>query len=184
LDIGCGCDELTFELIELCKAKQHTLIMIDSEEMLKLIPNDKHIIKIAGKFPFHNEVLESYAGKINHIICNSVLFYVFANDNMYTFLHEAVNLLKPGGHFLVADLPNIDKRDRFLNSEEGKKFQQNSNQVKGSTAHENRDQKMDDTVLFSILARFRRFGCETYLMPQHHDLPMANRREDILIVKR
>lgn len=184
MDIGCGCDELTFDLIDLCKAKNHTLILIDSEEMLKHIPDDKNLIKIPGKFPFHNELLAGFAGKIDHILCNSVLFYVFANDNMYTFLHEAVNLLKNGGHFLVGDLANVDKRDRFLDSEEGKKFRQNSNSAKGSTAHENRDQKMDDAIIFAIMTRFRRFGCETYLMPQHHDLPMANRREDILIVKR
>jgi len=184
LDIGCGCDDLTFELIALCKTKNHKLILIDSEEMLKLIPDDKHLVKIPGKFPFHHELLAGYNNKIDHILCYSVLFYVFANDNIYTFLHEAVNLLKSGGYFLVADLPNIDKRDRFLDSEEGKKFQQNAGQVKGSTAHENRDQKMDDSILFSIMTRFRRFGCETYLLPQNDDLPMSNRREDILIVKR
>jgi hypothetical protein len=56
--------------------------------------------------------------------------------------------------------------------------------IKGSTAHENLNQKMDDTVIFSLMMRLRKFGCETYLLPQNPDLPMANRREDILIVKR
>jgi hypothetical protein len=184
LDIGCGCDELTFDLIELCKKQGHTLILIDSEEMLNNIPQSNGIIKVAGKFPFEHKVLNEYKGKIDHVLCYSTLFYVFANDNIYLFLHEAVNLMKNGGKMLVGDLPNIDKRDRFLNSAEGEKFRQNASSIKGSTAHENRDQKMDDTILMAIVARMRRFGCETYLLPQQDDLPMSNRREDILIVKR
>ena len=35
VDIGCGCDELTFELIDICKKNNHTIVLIDSEEMLK-----------------------------------------------------------------------------------------------------------------------------------------------------
>lgn len=184
IDIGCGCDELTFELIEICKKNNHTLVLIDSEEMIADLPSDDQIIKMAGKFPFNDNRLDQYIGKADYVLCYSVIFYVFANDNLYDFIHQSVNLLKAGGHFLIGDIPNIDKRDRFLNSEEGQKFQQNNNQAKGSTAHENRDQKMDDSIVLAIVTRLRRFGCEAYVMPQNSDLPMSNRREDILIIKR
>ncbi|MDP3556029.1 MAG: class I SAM-dependent methyltransferase [Bacteroidota bacterium] len=184
VDIGCGCDELTFELIDVCKKNNHTLILIDSEEMIQDLPSSDKIIKLAGKFPFNDDRLNKYIGKVDYVLCYSVIFYVFANDNLYDFIHQSVNLLKAGGHFLIGDIPNIDKRDRFLNSDEGKQFSQNNNQVKGSTAHENRDQKMDDTIVLAIITRLRRFGCEAYIMPQASDLPLANRREDILIVKR
>jgi len=43
--------------------------------------------------------------------------------------------------------------------------------------------KIDDSIIFSILNRYRNFGFETYLFNQDDRLPMANRREDILIVK-
>lgn len=43
---------------------------------------------------------------------------------------------------------------------------------------------MDDSIVLAIVARLRRFGCEAYLVPQNDNLPMANRREDILVVKR
>lgn len=184
IDIGSGCDELTFELIEVCKKNNHTLVLIDSDEMLANIPDSKGVVKIGGKFPFSNDVLKDYIGKTDYVLCYSVLFYVFANDNLYLFLHEALNLLKANGKFLIGDIPNIDKRDRFLDSEEGKKFLQSSGQVKGSTAHDNRDQKMDDSIVLAIVARLRRFGCEAYLVPQNDNLPMSNRREDILVVKR
>lgn len=184
IDIGSGCDELTFELIEVCKKNNHTLVLIDSDEMLANIPDSKGVVKIGGKFPFSNNELKDYIGKTDYVLCYSVLFYVFANDNLYLFLHEALNLLKANGKFLIGDIPNIDKRDRFLESEEGKKFLQNSGQVKGSTAHDNRDQKMDDSIVLAIVARLRRFGCEAYVIPQNDNLPMSNRREDILVVKR
>lgn len=184
IDIGCGCDEMTYELIDICKKNNHTLILIDSEEMIKDLPAEDKIIKLPGKFPFNDGRLDGYLGKADYVLSYSVIFYVFANDNLYDFIHQAVNLLKPGGHFLIGDIPNIDKRDRFLASGEGKIFQQNAQQIKGSTAHENRDLKMDDSIVMAIMSRLRRFGCETYLMPQSADLPLANRREDILIIKR
>lgn len=184
IDIGSGCDELTFELIDICKKNNHTLVLIDSDEMLANIPDSKGVVKIGGKFPFSNNELKDYIGKTDYVLCYSVLFYVFANDNLYLFLHEALNLLKANGKFLIGDIPNIDKRDRFLESEEGKKFLQNRGQVKGSTAHDNRDQKMDDSIVLAIVARLRRFGCEAYVVPQNDNLPMSNRREDILVVKR
>ncbi len=184
LDIGCGCDVLAFKLIELCKQNKHTILLNDSKEMLDYLPNEKHTVKIPGKFPLSHKNLEKYKGKIDYILCYSVLFYIFANDNIYQFIHEAIDCLKPGGIMLIGDIPNIDKRNRFLDSIEGKKFLKNQPKLKGSTAHENASQKMDDSILFSLMMRFRKFGCETYLMPQNNNLPMANRREDILIIKR
>lgn len=184
LDIGCGCDVLTHKLISICKQQKHTLLLNDSQEMLDNLPKDNFPKYIAGKFPLEHPVLKRYKGKVDFILCYSVLFYVFANDNIYQFIHEAVDLLKSGGRMLIGDIPNFDKRNRFLQSDEGKKFLKNSKNIKGSTAHENLNQKMDDTVIFSLMMRLRKFGCETYLLPQNPVLPMANRREDILIVKR
>ncbi len=41
--------------------------------------------------------------------------------------------------------------------------------------------KLDDAVVLGILARCRAAGFDAYVVPQAPDLPMANRREDILI---
>ena len=48
---------------------------------------------------------------------------------------------------------------------------------------EDEHNKIDDAILLSLLARARGAGCDAYLVPQSSDLPMANRREDILIRK-
>jgi len=42
---------------------------------------------------------------------------------------------------------------------------------------------IDDAVVLGLLARARAAGCDAYVVPQRDDLPMANRREDILIAK-
>jgi hypothetical protein len=42
--------------------------------------------------------------------------------------------------------------------------------------------KIDDAVIVSLLLRCRLAGFDAYVLPQGPDLPMANRREDVLIV--
>ena len=43
--------------------------------------------------------------------------------------------------------------------------------------------QVDDAVVFSLLQRARAQGFDAYVLPQKVNLPMANRREDILIVR-
>ena len=39
----------------------------------------------------------------------------------------------------------------------------------------------DAVVILSLVARATSQGFDAYVLPQHRDLPMANRREDIVI---
>jgi len=92
-------------------------------------------------------------------------------------------MLNPKGRLLLGDLPNISKRKRFISSDEGKKFVSNNVSDNEKVNYIVQDkERMDDSVVMSILSRFRNFGYETYLLPQDNRLPFANRREDILIV--
>ena len=43
--------------------------------------------------------------------------------------------------------------------------------------------QIDDSVVLAIVARARMAGFDAYVVPQADDLPMANRREDILIIR-
>jgi len=43
--------------------------------------------------------------------------------------------------------------------------------------------KIDDAVLADLIARAQACGCDAYLLPQGAGLPMANRRDDLLIVR-
>jgi len=186
LDIGPGCSDLAHYLIEHSKAHKHQLILVDSEEMLNLLPNSDLIRKEAVYYPNCPELLEELHGMIDVIICYSVFHYVFEESNTWGFIDHSLSLLAPGGHLLIGDIPNVSKRKRFFASETGiqhhKNFMETSdppvvnfNQVESSS--------IDDSVMLAVVMRARLAGFDAYLVSQGDELPMANRREDILIVR-
>lgn len=188
LDIGCGCSELVENVIKNVNEHNQNLILIDSIEMLNNI--DYNLLKnniqlLPGKFP-DNSVLENLKSlSFDVIIVYSVLQYVFIDQSIFHFIHECIKLLNTGGRLLLGDIPNFQSRERFLMSKEGKEFLARSSTISNSINlnHEN-NERIDDSVVMSILQRFRQFGCETFLLPQAEGLPFTSRREDILIVKR
>jgi cyclopropane fatty-acyl-phospholipid synthase-like methyltransferase len=187
LDIGSGCSELPLMLIELCKQNQHTLILVDSDEMLSLLPEDeRYIIKIAGYYPNCDYLFKHFIGKIDVILTYSVFHYVFSESNIWDFLDASLELMKEGGEMLIGDIPNISKRKRFFSSRNGVKFHQEfmktdeNPKVKFNNVERN---QIDDSVILSLINRARIQGFDAYIMPQNLELPMSNRREDILIRK-
>lgn len=85
---------------------------------------------------------------------------------------------------LIGDIPNISKRRRFFSSPEGVKFHQHfMNTQSAPEVHFNslERHKIDDSVILALLQRARNQGFDAYVLPQAPELPMANRREDLLI---
>ncbi|MEN6348228.1 MAG: class I SAM-dependent methyltransferase [Syntrophomonas sp.] len=187
LDIGCGCSELPHMIIDFCEQADHELFMIDSAEMLELLPDRPRVKKLAAYFPEEcADFLDEYAGKVDVIICYSVLHYIFAETNLFSFLDSALSLLKEEGALLMGDIPNISKRKRFFASSTGiafhKEFMQTNETPEVSFNHIEAGQ-IDDAVIFALLQRGRSAGFDAYVLPQSPVLPMANRREDILICR-
>lgn len=186
LDIGCGCSELVEHIINFCNQQESALYLVDSNEMLSNIDNRVLGSKtklIPGCFPDKEVKVNFTKESMDAILVYSVLQYVFIGQSFFQFIHECVNLLKPGGRLLLGDIPNFQSRERFLSSSKGKEFLLNTVQNTINIDHLN-EERIDDGVVISIMLRFRQFGCETYLLPQPANLPFANRREDILIIKR
>lgn len=184
LDIGSGCGALPRLLIEYCKKGQHELLLLDSEEMLSLLPNGPKIGKIAGFYPSCASLLTPWIGKVNVVICYSVLHYLFKEASFWKFIDISLKMLAPGGRLLLGDIPNISKRKRFFSSETGIQFHQRfMKTTEMPIVHFNRIEEdlIDDAVIMAILYRARGQGFDAYVMPQPSCLPMANRREDILI---
>ena len=185
VDIGPGCGALALLLIEHCIANKNTLILIDSAEMLEQLPNEKTIIKIPAYYPDEcQQLFKEYSQKVNVVLTYSVLHYVFKEGNLFRFLDSTLSLLSDEGEFLIGDIPNISKRKRFFSSSTGIKFHQKfmKTEEKPKVAFNCSDPgEIDDAVLFSIAMRSRQAGFDAYLLPQSDKLPMANRREDILI---
>ena len=184
LDIGCGCSDLTDLLKRYCEENEINLYLNDSHEMLSQLnfSNSKNIKLIPGKFP---DILDNkpFEKNFDVILIYSVIQYVFNDGNMYSFIHKCLSILNKGGVILIGDIPNISSRDRFIKSDEGKKFlksKQEDTNIK--IIHQNHE-RIDDSIILSLIQRFRNFDCETYLLPQPNNLPFGNRREDIIIKK-
>jgi hypothetical protein len=185
LDVGPGCTDVPRMMIELATAQTHRLLLVDSPEMLQLLPDEPHTTKYGGRFPEECAALvKEYAGKIDVILVYSVFHYIYAEGNVFTFIDACLNLLAPRGQLLIGDIPNSSKRKRFFSSMEGIRFHCDFTGTETvPEVHFNRVEpgEIDDGVVMGILLRVRAAGFDAYVVPQAPELPMANRREDLLI---
>ncbi len=187
-DVGPGCANLPRMVIELCAQRGHTLVLVDSAEMLAMLPDVAGVTrKVAGAFPACADALRATApGGVDALICYSVLHYMAAEASLSDVVGATVAILAPCGRALFGDVPNQSKRARFFASPTGRAFHR---------AYTGRDEdpppevtlavrgKIDDAVLSGLIARARAAGCDAYLLPQDDRLPMANRRDDLLIAR-
>lgn len=187
LDIGPGCSDLPKFLINNCQDNDHILWLIDSQEMLAHLSDLSFVNKIPGLYPTEcSDFIDLMHGTLDVILCYSVLHYILIDTAFFRFLDTSLSLLAPNGQFLIGDIPNISKRKRFFAGETGVQFHQEFMQT---TEHPvvkfNRieQDQIDDAVIFAILQRARIAGFDAYVLPQNPELPMANRREDVLIVR-
>lgn len=184
LDIGPGCGELARHIIHTTGRVRQALTLIDGPEILAQLPQADHVRNIEGPFPACLASLASKPGPFNAIVVYSVVQYVFAEGNLFGFIDAALDLLAEDGALLLGDIPNASMRKRFLASPRGARHH--------ALHHARRKRpevrfnvpeaaQIDDAVVLGIVARARAAGFQAFVVPQAADLPMANRREDILI---
>jgi hypothetical protein len=187
LDIGPGCSELSSLLVERCRTAGHQLVLVDSQEMLEHIADEPFIHKLPAFYPDCDALFERYRGAMDGIVVYSVFHYMFKEANIWTVLDRSMSLLKHGGALLFGDIPNVSKRKRFFSSTTGIRFHQAFTRQDGDVPQVewNRIEpvKIDDGVLLGLVMRARLAGYDAYMVPQDPALPMANRREDLLIVR-
>lgn len=186
LDIGCGCSILVKKMIDIAKIQDHELYLLDSKEMLKLLPNNKDFYKIFGAFPDIYEKVKNLCDSFDIIICYSVFQYIFVERPVWHFLDCVMSLINEGGKVLIGDIPNISKRKRFFASNNGIKFHQkfmNTNEVSNVKFNCIEFSRIDDALLMSMIGHCQLAGFNAYLLPQESDLPFSNCRDDILIMR-
>ena len=186
LDIGSGCSDLPILLLEHCANRSHQLIFMDGQEMLDLLPSAPHVRKVAGYYPECPELIDELQNQVDCILVYSVAQYIFVEGNFWKFIDTSLGLLKPGGEMLIGDIPNTSKRKRFFNSESGRKYHKDYTQTNTEpplSYNAVEHGQMDDSVVMAVLMRCRSQGFDAYVVPQSSTLPMANRREDIVIVR-
>ncbi|HEY1329426.1 MAG TPA: class I SAM-dependent methyltransferase [Casimicrobiaceae bacterium] len=186
LDIGPGCSDLPSMLIDHCVAHDAELHLIDSPEMLSHLPEREGVHRLAARYPDCADFLAAHQGRFDAILCYSVLHYVFVDVPLYRFLDSTLALLAPGGQFLIGDIPNVSKRKRFFASDTGAAFHRafmHTDEAPHVEFNRIEPDQIDDAVVMSLTQRARSAGFDAYVVPQDAALPMANRREDILIVR-
>jgi hypothetical protein len=132
------------------------------------------------------EFIAKYSERVDVVIVYSVLHYVFDGADLFGFLDAAASLLAEGGHLLLGDIPNVSKRKRFFSSPAGVDFHRRFMETDNAPTVRHlglEPTRIDDAVVIAILLRYRLAGFETYLLPQSGELPIHNRREDVLIVR-
>jgi hypothetical protein len=188
VDIGPGCAGLPRLLIDLCRERGHQLLLIDSPEMLAQLPDVPNVIaKCPGLFPRNADAVMRLMGRpADTILCYSVLHYIYVDCNLFDFIDTTVSLLAPDGRALIGDIPNHSKRRRFFSTERGQAFHRSftgSDQPYVVPYDVPAPGKIDDAVLIGLMQRAQAAGCDAYLLPQGAALPMANRRDDMLLTR-
>ncbi|HEX2084198.1 MAG TPA: methyltransferase domain-containing protein, partial [Solirubrobacteraceae bacterium] len=186
-DIGCGASGLPRLLREHCRRHGHTLLLVDAPEMLDHHEDGPDVVKVAGRFPDETaDALREWSGRVDGALAYSVLQVVHGEGNPIDFVDAACELLAPGGRLLVGDLPNASMRRRFLASPAGAAHHREytgRDEDPPVSFNEPSRGELDDAVVLGLAARARAAGLHAWVTPQEPGLPMANRREDLLIAR-
>ncbi len=187
LDIGCGCSDLTRRFISNAEQRNQEIFLLDSSEMLAHLPDSHSVHKLPGMYPRDfPEFCNKSAGTFHSVLLYSVLHYMVEELAVLRMFDQTLALLAPGGRLLLGDLPNVNKRNRFFSSANGIGFHQRENsttELPVVSPYAPIAGSIDDSFVLGLVARARAQGYESYLMPQGANLPMANRREDLLFLK-
>ena len=191
LEIGCNIGFILTPLSYYVKEA----VGIDHPSCLKYYQTvgvPENITLISGRWPNVNP-----GRMFDKILVYSVMHYIENAEMARIFIDECLKYLSPNGLLMLGDIPNIDAKERFINSDYGKNFHKRflKTKVKLNQDVESIHQQsiisntkkisnyLDDKFIIDLLAdmRLRNFG--SYVVPQMDDLPFSKTREDILIWK-
>lgn len=128
--------------------------------------------------------------RFTKVLSYGVINYVSNLSDARKFVLKAAGLLEFGGRLLIGDIPNSDRKRRFLNSETGRRFSEEwTRKMKSSgPAPSSIDQismgdslQFDDAAVLDLLSTLRDSGYDAFVVPQPPDLPFGHTREDILV---
>ena len=196
LDVGCGYGALTDLCVEYCMRNDIRLTLVDAPEIIS-----KHQSELSSRFGRQIEFISGYFPKattailkgrrFSNVLSYSVLHYV---DDPGEFVLETVALLENGGRILIGDIPNPNKKARFLCSETGRKIEAKHRKLPLDSVPKYLDpqefirqneaalnMKIGDEFLGNCVTQLRSRGLEAFLMPQPDGLPVNWTREDLLI---
>lgn len=183
LDIGCGTGNVLLPLSRLVKAATG----LDHPAPLRVLQQritNEPITLIEGNF-----LDLAISAGYTKILAYSVLHLLSDFDEALAFIDKALSLLTPSGAALIGDVPNADKRQRFLATERGQAFQaewdrgaaEAREKVQLDLPADDKVVQFNDESIARLLSIYRTRGFEACALPQPENLPMCFSREDILI---
>ena len=185
LEIGCGVGTLLIPLAFLVE----DIWGVDHPAMLERLTKRCSFENgrlIAGDFLELDK--SCFDGRsFEKILIYSVLHCLPDEESYFRFMENAINLLAPGGRILFGDLPNIDRKRRFSESESGKRFENEWNSLRAlepegpdvPVEYSEGSVIVNDSLILSTLEFLRSRGLDAYIEPQDSALPFGNTREDI-----
>lgn len=188
LEIGCGPGNLLIPLSFMVQSAAG----IDHPDVCKFLKSrfsDPKVHVIGCNFLDYEPAADE---EFDKVLMYGVVSTLTDHDEAVEFIDKAVGLVAAGGRFLLGDIPNIDRKNRFLRSETGKAFEAEWQKEMADTPRTPepdgtlRDDKLfqpDDRFVVSLMSRYRERGFDSYLLPQPPDLPFGNTREDLLITR-
>jgi 2-polyprenyl-3-methyl-5-hydroxy-6-metoxy-1,4-benzoquinol methylase len=197
LDIGCGCGVLADLLINSLKVSAIQATFIDIPEVVEKLEiehddffRENNSKVLAGIFP---EVANKVQDNFDFILIYSVIHYT---DYPRKMIDEAAKLLRRGGTLLVGDIPNVNKKARFLASPTGRVFDANYKGIPLDEYPIYKDQYdylgqnesslnmlLDDSFVLDVMKDYRNNGFDVNLSAQEEELPFSKTREDLVIKK-
>jgi 2-polyprenyl-3-methyl-5-hydroxy-6-metoxy-1,4-benzoquinol methylase len=184
LDIGCGCGPLTDIIINYCSTNNINLTLCDIAPVIKIL---KKNYKKYKNLKFINQEFQKVKinKKYNKILCYSVIQCV---DFPFNFVKKIILFMRKEGKALIGDIPNINKKYRFLISKFRKNYKnfnhldsiefKNFKKFKKTTKQ---NTKIDDNLVLKILSFSRKLNKSSTILKQNQSLPFSFTREDILI---
>jgi ubiquinone/menaquinone biosynthesis C-methylase UbiE len=192
LDIGCGVGPLVNLIIKFCEKNKIQLYLCDINHIIKEIKSKfqkrKYINYIESEF----QKFKFYNIKFDRILIYSVIQYV---NNPKKFLLKAFKILNRSGLILLGDIPNVNKKFRFLNSDFGynyeiqrkkipkKKLNLLTSNLKSFLNNTLQNTNINDKFILWIVNKFQKLGCNVYISEQPKKLPYSYTRIDLIIKK-
>lgn len=188
LEIGCGPGNLLIPLSFMVQS----VVGIDHLNVCKFLKSrfsDPKVHTIGCNFLDYEPAADETFDKI---LMYSVVNTLSDYDEAVAFVDKAVGLVATGGRFLLGDIANIDRKNRFVRSETGKAFEAEWKRKMADTprtpqqCEPHRDDKVfqpDDRFVVSLMQRYRARGFDTCVRAQPPDLPFGRTREDLLVCR-
>jgi hypothetical protein len=184
VDIGCGCGPLAHVIMAHCAERGHRLVMVDSAEMLELLPPSPGTELRAHRFPHDPAFLAEFRGAADAVLLYSVIQHEFASGDLWSMFDAVCGLLAGDGRALFGDIPNRSMRTRLFASANGRAFHRaftGSETEPPVPPYGPMPGEIDDAVVLALLMRARNQGIHGYVLPQPDGLPFSNRREDVVL---